>query len=165
MRTLDRLAFDKACRFSGGEESLLDRLGDVGKQLGVFVTGTTWVTTKGVFLGMDDVILHRDNDGGLFLLTCHDRYRPFCVYVEHMFGLTAGLMMDTICGEDRADASTGTTVLNGWHSVLPHYASEHTTMLLYQQKSFTRVQELLVIECVIDITGTRYAVVKVHSLP
>ncbi len=110
-------------------------MSDVGKQLLIVMTGAAWVATKGMTLRVQDVILHRDNDGGLFLLTCHDRYGPFCVPIEHMFRLTAGLMTYTICGEDRADASMVTTVLNGWQSVLPRYASEHTPMLLYPQKT------------------------------
>src|SRR2546425_4330040 len=38
------------------------------------------------------------------------------VLLEHMLGLTAGLMTHILCGEDRADASTVMTVLNGWVS-------------------------------------------------
>src|SRR5260221_1782054 len=47
------------------------------------------------------------------------------VLLEHMFGLTAGSVTHTICGESRAGASTVTTVLNGWHSVARRYASKH----------------------------------------
>ncbi len=57
-------------------------------------------------------------------------------------------MTYTICGEDRADASTVTTVLNGWHSADPVMPAN--TLRCYSTKNFTRVQELLVPECVLD---------------
>jgi hypothetical protein len=135
MRTLERLALDKAHGFSGGEESLLDRMSDVGKQLLIFMTGAHWVTAKGMTLGVQDVILHWDDDGGSFLLMCHDCYGPFSVLIEHMFRLTAGLMTYTICGEDRADASTGTTVLNDWVSEstkLTQPPQKRTTYMCYK---------------------------------
>jgi hypothetical protein len=128
--TLDGLAFDQVACFLGCQQAIFDGQCDFGKQLRVFLAGARWVTTKGMALRVEDGILHRDNDRGLFLVTCHNRYGPFCVPIEHVFRLTAGLMTYTLCSEGRADASTGTAVLNGWHSVARRYASKHTTMRL-----------------------------------
>jgi hypothetical protein len=68
MSTLDGLAFDKTRGLIRGQEPLFDGQSNVGKQLAVFVTETSGVNaTKGGILGMDDAVLHRDDNGILLL--------------------------------------------------------------------------------------------------
>src|SRR5258708_6006032 len=86
--SLDQLAQDEVGGFLGGKFAAGDGLGHSIDALGVFVAGATGVsTTKRMLLGVDEVIIHRDDDGVL-LVTCHRRSRSFLFLSEHVFTLT-----------------------------------------------------------------------------
>src|SRR5260370_11366861 len=67
MPTLEGFALDDECCFFGCDESLLDSFIDLGNQRRIFATGTTRVTTKGAFCGMNDGVFHQDEKGLLVL--------------------------------------------------------------------------------------------------
>ena len=124
MPTLEGFALDDQRCFFRRNETLLDSLIDLSNQRGVFATAATRVTTKRVFCGMEIGSSIRTIRGCCcwwFAIVM----TVLSVLLEHMFGLTAGFVAHTICGESRAGASTVTTVLNGWHSVSSRYVSKH----------------------------------------
>ena len=122
MRTLDRLAFDKARCFSGGQESLLDRMCDIGEQLLIFMAGASRVTTKGMALRVEDGVFHRYNDRGLYLLTCHDGHGPFCGLLNICSSLTPW-RHHAILDRESQGYLTGSLALNA-SMVSPRHASK-----------------------------------------
>ncbi len=71
--TLEGFALDDERCFLGCDEPLLDSFIDLGNQRRIFATGTTRVTTKRVFWGMDDGVFHQD-EKGLLVLFSHRVY-------------------------------------------------------------------------------------------
>src|SRR5258708_5650803 len=61
--TLEGFALDDERCLLGRDEALLNSLMHLGNQRRVFATGTTRVTTKGAFCGMDDGVFHQDEKG------------------------------------------------------------------------------------------------------
>jgi len=83
--TLEGFALDDERCFFGCDEALLDSFIDLGNQRRIFATGTTRVTTKGVFCGMEDGVLHQDEKGLALLAVCHRSDGPFCVTRTHVW--------------------------------------------------------------------------------
>jgi hypothetical protein len=69
--TLDRPSLDKGSGFIRGKKAVEYQSVDGVECLLVFTAGTRFVATKGVFLGMQDIILYRDDRDKIVCVTLH----------------------------------------------------------------------------------------------
>src|SRR5260221_14736876 len=67
MHTLEGFALDHQLGFFLGHETLLNSLIHLGDQFRVFTAATGRVTTKGMVVRMDDLVLHQNKKRALML--------------------------------------------------------------------------------------------------